>query len=132
MTHPPFGLSGRVGLVTGAAQGMGRATAIGFAEAGAGVLITDNNADGLQATAIHIKTLGRRGLAMAGDIIDMDLIRSLYARLDNDFGRIDVVANIAGPGQLAKPESISLELLVRIVSGLVVARFCSCQEAGLN
>jgi NAD(P)-dependent dehydrogenase (short-subunit alcohol dehydrogenase family) len=130
MTHPLFDLSGRVGLVSGAAQGMGRATAIGFAEAGADVLITDINAKGLQATAEQIKTLGRRVLAMAGDITDVAFIRSLYARLDNDFGRVDMVANIAGPGQLAKPESISLELMTKIVYGLVVARFCSCQEAG--
>lgn len=58
MTHSLFDLSGRVGLVTGAAQGMGRATAIGFAEAGADVLITDINATGVRATADHIQTLG--------------------------------------------------------------------------
>ncbi len=130
MTHPLFDLSGRVALVTGAAQGMGRATAIGFAEAGADVLITDINADGLQATADHIGKLGRRVISVAGDITNVDHIRAMYGQLDREFGRIDVLANIAGPGQLAKPEMISLELLERIVYGLVVARFCSCQEAG--
>jgi NAD(P)-dependent dehydrogenase (short-subunit alcohol dehydrogenase family) len=40
-----------------------------------------------------------------------------------------VAMNVAGPGQLAKPDTISLELMERIVYGLVVARFCSCQEA---
>ncbi len=130
MTHPLFDLSGSVGLVTGAAQGMGRPTAIAFAEAGADVLITDLNADGLQATADYIQTLGRRALPMAGDITDVDFVRSLYARLDQAFGRIDVVANVAGSGQLAPPESVSLELMEKIVYGLVVARFCSCQEAG--
>lgn len=130
MSHPLFDLSGRVGLVTGTAQGMGRATAIAFAEAGADLLITDINAEGLQATAEHIGTLGRRVLTMAGDITNVDFIRSLYARVDRDFGRIDVVANIYGPGQLAKPEVITLELMEKIVYGLVIARFCSCQEAG--
>ena len=130
MTHPLFDLSGRVGLVTGAAQGMGRATAIAFAEAGADVLINDLNADGLQATAGVISALGRRVLPVAGDITDIDFVRGLYAQLDREFGRIDVAANIYGPGQLARPETIELELMEKIVHGLVIARFCSCQEAG--
>ena len=130
MTQPLFDLSGRVALVTGAAQGMGRATAIAFAEAGADLLISDLNAEGLQATAAQIEAMGRRVLPIAGDITQVDHIRAMYAQLDRAFGRIDVLANVAGPGQLARPESISLELLERIVYGLVVARFCSCQEAG--
>ncbi len=130
MTHPLFDLSGRVGLVTGAAQGMGRTTAIAFAEAGADLLITDINSEGVQATAQHIGQLGRRVVAVAGDITVVDFIRSIYGKLDSEFGRIDVVANIAGPGKLAKPDVISLDLMEKIVYGLVVARFCSCQEAG--
>ncbi len=130
MTHPLFDLSGRVALVTGAAQGMGKATALALAEVGADLVITDLNADGLQATASQIEGLGRRVQPIAGDITHVDHIRAMYALVDRAFGRIDVVANIAGPGQLAKPETISLELMERIVYGLVVARFCSCQEAG--
>lgn len=130
MTHPLFDLSGRVCLVTGAAQGMGRATALAFAESGADLLITDINAEGLQATAGHIQQLGRRVLPLAGDITVIDFVRSIYARLDAEFGKLDVVANIAGPGHLAKPEAITLDVMERIVYGLVIARFCSCQEAG--
>ena len=130
MTHSLFDLSGRVALVTGVAQGMGRATAIALAEAGADLLITDINAEGLQATAKHIGGLGRRAVPLAGDITAVDFIRALYSRLDAEFGRLDVVANIAGPGLIAKPEVISLDVMEKIVYGLVVARFCSCQEAG--
>jgi NAD(P)-dependent dehydrogenase (short-subunit alcohol dehydrogenase family) len=130
MTHPLFDLTGRVALVTGAAQGMGRATATALAEVGADLLITDINPEGLQATAAHIAALGRRVLPVAGDITSVDFVREMYARLDSEFGRVDVVANIAGPAKLAKPDVISLELLEQIIFGLVVARFCSCQEAG--
>ena len=130
MTQSIFDLSGRVALVTGAARGMGRSTAIALAEAGADLLITDINAEGLQATASHITELGRRVIPMAGDVTLIDFVRSLYARVDDEFGRLDVAANVYGPGQLARPEAISIEEMTHVIFGLVVARFCSCQEAG--
>ncbi len=108
MTHPLFDLSGRVALVTGAAQGMGRATAIALAEAGADVLITDINAEGLQATTKHIGALGRRAVPVPGDITSVDFVRSMYAQLDREFGRIDVAANIAGPARGNFPYSVGM------------------------
>ncbi len=130
MAHPLFDLSGRVALVTGAAQGMGRATATAFAEAGADLLITDINTEGLQVTAHHLGKLGRRVVPVAGDITSVEFIRSMYATLDAEFNKIDVLANVAGPSKRAKPDQISLEHLERVLFSLVVARFCSCQEAG--
>lgn len=130
MTHPLFDLSGRVAVVSGAAQGMGRSMAIAFAEAGADLLIADLNGDGVQATAEHINGLGQRAIPMTCDITDITQIRALFTRLDQEFGRIDVLGNVAGPGQLAKPEDIPLNLMEQIIYGLLVARFCMCQEAG--
>jgi NAD(P)-dependent dehydrogenase (short-subunit alcohol dehydrogenase family) len=130
MTHTLFDLSGRVALVTGTAQGMGRATAIGLAEAGADVLITDRNAEGLAATAQHITGLGRRAVAVTADITVVDEVRGLYERVDAEFGRLDVAANVVGPGLLERPETIALEQMETIIHGLIIARFCSCQEAG--
>jgi NAD(P)-dependent dehydrogenase (short-subunit alcohol dehydrogenase family) len=130
MTHSLFDLSGRVALVTGAAQGMGRAMAIGFAEAGADLLLTDLNTVGVQATAAHITGLGRRAIATSYDITDIEQIRAMFGQLDRDFGRIDVLGNVAGPGQLAKPEDIPIEVMQRTIHSLIVARFAACQEAG--
>jgi NAD(P)-dependent dehydrogenase (short-subunit alcohol dehydrogenase family) len=132
MTHPLFDMSGRVALVTGAAQGMGRATATAFAEAGADLLITDINHAGLQATAQNLEKLGRRVIPVAGDITSVDFVRAMYARLDVEFHKIDVVANVAGPAKRDKPDQISLEHLEQVLFSLVVARFCSCQEAGMR
>jgi NAD(P)-dependent dehydrogenase (short-subunit alcohol dehydrogenase family) len=130
MSHPLFDLSGRVALVTGTAQGMGRAAAMGMAEAGADLLITDMNEAGLQATAQAISALGRKVAALPGDITSLDHVAALYAEVDRVFGRIDIVANIAGPGHLAHPEDIDIAIMEKIVYGLVIARFASCQAAG--
>jgi NAD(P)-dependent dehydrogenase (short-subunit alcohol dehydrogenase family) len=130
MTHPLFDLSGRVALVSGAAQGMGRSMSIAFAEVGADVVVCDINKAGVEATAHHISTLGRQALPLVCDITDIDQIRAMFARVDAEFGRIDVLGNVAGPAQLAHPEDIDLGLMEKIVHGLVVARFCCCQEAG--
>lgn len=128
--HPLFDLTGRVALVTGAAQGMGRAMAIVLAEAGADLMICDLNASGLQATADHIQSQGRQVLAVVGDITDIGHIRDLFAQVDRDFGRIDILGNVAGPSKLSMPEDLDLKDLEYVVHGLVIARFCACQEAG--
>ena len=125
-----FDLTGRVALVTGAARGMGRAASSALAEAGADVLIADINAEGLQATAGTIQALGRRVIALPGDVTSLEFVRAMYARVDSEFGRLDVAANIYGPGQLAKPEDIAIEDMEKVIHGLVVVRFASCQEAG--
>ena len=130
MTHPLFDLSGRVALVSGAAQGMGRAMAIGFAEAGADVLICDINEQGVKATAEHIEKLGRRAVPVACDITNVEQIRAMFAQLDRAYGKIDILGNVAGPAKLGMPEDIDLGDMEKILYGLLVARFCCCQEAG--
>ncbi len=125
-----FSLEDRVALVTGAAQGMGRAMALAFADAGTDLLIADINAEGLNATANDIAALGRRALPVDCDVTSIEQIRAMFAQLDQEFGRIDVLGNVAGPGVMAAPEDIDLGLMADVVLGLTVARFCCCQEAG--
>jgi len=125
-----FDLSGRVGLVTGAAQGLGRAIARAIADAGADVVLADRNAAGMQQTAAEIHKLGRRALPVTCDVSEPEQIRRLYAQLDREFGRIDFLANVAGDGVLGKPEDIPLDAVERNFRNLVYGRFCSCQEAG--
>src|SRR5579872_804042 len=84
-----FDLSGRVALVSGAAQGMGRAMSLALAEAGADLLLLDVNAAGAEETAGHITALGRRALAAACDVSLPEQIRAAFAVLDREYGRID-------------------------------------------
>src|SRR6266700_6745258 len=109
MPDPVFDLTGRVALVTGAAQGIGRAMAVALAEAGAHTLLVDRNEAGMRETTTTIEQHGRRAVAAKCDVADPAQIRALFHRLDGEFGRIDFLRNVAGDGVLGTPESISLE-----------------------
>ena len=132
MSHPLFDLSGRVALVSGAAQGIGRTMSIGFAEAGADVVLADLNEEGAERTAAEIEGLGRRALPVRCDVSEPDQIRSMFAQLDREFGRIDVLGNVAGDAKIANhpPEDTPVEDVAAFMRSLVVGRFCCCQEAG--
>lgn len=125
-----FDLSGRVALVTGAAQGLGRAMALALADAGADIMAVDRNVAGAEATAHTITGLGRRAVVASCDVSRPDEIEKLFQRLDQEFGRIDVLGNVAGDGILARPEDITIDQVRQVLDNLVIGRFTSCQQAG--
>jgi NAD(P)-dependent dehydrogenase (short-subunit alcohol dehydrogenase family) len=130
MHYPLFDLTGRVALVSGAARGMGRAMALGFAQVGADLMLADVNPEGVRETAAEIERLGRRAVPVPCDVADTAQIRGLFGRLDAEFGRIDILANVAGEGHIGSPEETSLEEVEQVLRRLVLGRFCLCQEAG--
>jgi len=125
-----FDLSGRVAVVSGAASGMGRAMALALAEHGADLMLVDLNGDGMQRTNDEIVRIGRRAVAHVGDVSQPDQIRELFGQVDREFGRVDVLGNVAGEGILCPPEEISIEAVNQVLQNLVVGRFSMCQEAG--
>lgn len=126
-----FNLSGRVAVVSGAAQGLGRAMATAIAEAGGELLLVDRNEAGLEQTARNLEGVTRRAVPAVCDVSDPAQIRELFARVDRDFGRIDFLGNVAGEGTLgAAPENIPLADVEQTWRNLVLGRFCMCQEAG--
>lgn len=125
-----FNLMGRVSVVSGAAQGMGQATALAVAEAGSDVMLVDRNLAGVEATAATIRGLGRKAACADTNVSDPTAIAALFRRVDAEFGRVDFLGNIAGDGHLAKPEDLTIEDLQRVLQNLVVGRFAMCQEAG--
>src|SRR6059036_1047356 len=96
MQAKTFDLTGRVALVTGGAQGLGRAIALGLARHGAAVAVADRNADGAEATAAAIRAAGRRAAAFRCDVADEADVRQLVAATLAEFGHIDVLVNNAG------------------------------------
>jgi NAD(P)-dependent dehydrogenase (short-subunit alcohol dehydrogenase family) len=130
MTHPLFNLTGRVALVSGAAQNMGRAAAIALAEVGADLMLADINEPGLEATAEAIHKLGRRVAPLVCDVSNEQQIRAMFKRLDQEFGQIDVLANIPGLNLLGHPEEITVEHFMKVLQSTLVGKFICCQEAG--
>jgi NAD(P)-dependent dehydrogenase (short-subunit alcohol dehydrogenase family) len=125
-----FDLTGRVAVVSGAAQGMGEATALAVAEAGADVVLVDRNVPGAERTAENVRKFGRRAHAAGCDVSDPVAIAELFRAVDSEFGRVDFLGNIAGDGVLAKPEHLTISDLERALQNLVIGRFAMCQEAG--
>ena len=125
-----FDLTDRVALVTGTAQGMGRAMATALAEAGAHVVLLDRNTEGNEATAHTIAKLGRRAIPVTGDLTNLKHLDKVYAKIDKEFGRIDILGNVAGEAHAGPAEDMTLEQIQQTFHYLVISRFYCTQHAG--
>jgi len=85
-----------VALVTGGSRGIGRASALAFAEAGADVVVSSRKLPDLEKVAGEIKAMGRNGLAVASHIAKIEESRNLVDKVMAEFGRIDILFNNAG------------------------------------
>lgn len=117
-------------MVSGAAQGLGRATALAVAEFGADVVLADRNLAGAEATAQTVCDFGRRAIVRGTDVSNPEAVASLFRDADDVFGRVDFLGNIAGDGHLCRPEELTINDLQRVMQNLVIGRFAMCQEAG--
>ena len=92
----PLDFSGKVALVTGAASGMGLATAQAFAEAGAAVVLADFKEDAVKAAAQNLVAAGHKALAVRCDVSDDAQVAAMVDRTVAEFGRLDAAFNNAG------------------------------------
>jgi 7-alpha-hydroxysteroid dehydrogenase len=91
-----FRLDGRAAIVTGAGRGIGAATAVALAEAGADVLVAARSEDQLRKVAAQVEAAGRRAAVVAADLTDLDAAAALPQAAVDAFGRLDVVVNNVG------------------------------------
>jgi len=130
MFHPLFDMSGRVALVSGAASGLGKAMAIAFAESGADLMLADLNEAGMNETAADIERLGRRAVPVVCNVSSSTQIEAMFECLDREFGRIDVLGNVAGEGIMRPPLELTEAQITTAFQNLVVGRLICCQQAG--
>jgi NAD(P)-dependent dehydrogenase (short-subunit alcohol dehydrogenase family) len=129
-THQLFDLKGRVAMVTGAAGNLGGAIATAYADAGADLLLIDIDGDGLHKKAKELDRSGQRVRTIVGDIADIQQIKDAFEVLDSQYGRIDILANVAGEAKIGKPEEISLDDVEYSIHSIATSRFFCCQQAG--
>jgi len=98
--------SDRVAVVTGAASGIGRATALLLAGEGAAVAVVDRNLDGAGETVAAIASSGAKAAAYACDVSRSAEVANVARQIETDFEHIDVLANVAGFGDTAGIEGI--------------------------
>lgn len=91
-----FSLAGQAAIVTGAGRGLGAATAVALAEAGADVLISARTEAQLDAVAERVRATGRRCVVVPADLSDLDAVAALAPTAYDEFGRLDTVVNNVG------------------------------------
>src|SRR5262245_746647 len=89
-------LENRIAIVSGAARGIGKATALALAKSGAHVAAVDVDQAGAEETAGAISGLGRKALALVADVGDLGSIDRMVSRVVAEFGGIDILVNNAG------------------------------------
>ena len=103
-----FSLEGKTAVVTGAASGLSQAIAIGFAGAGADIAIADINHDGMHETAKSIRALGQKAEVCPCDIADATAVDALFRRVDEVYGRVDILLNGPFAFNREKPAKLTL------------------------
>src|SRR6185503_2122619 len=92
----PLSLHRRIALVTGAARGIGAATAVAFARAGGRLALLDRDGPGVERTAVAVGAEGADVLGFTGDVADGEAVAAAVEQVVREWGRVDVLVNNAG------------------------------------
>ena len=131
MTLPTLSLKGKRAVVTGGRSGIGRATALLFAEAGADVAVADVVADiELETVAEKIRAFGRRGLAIQVDTTAKAGVNDMVQRVVAELGGVDILINAAGISTRVTPMEISEEEWDRVMDIDLKGCLLCAQAAG--
>jgi NAD(P)-dependent dehydrogenase (short-subunit alcohol dehydrogenase family) len=111
----------RFALVTGAGSGIGKASALALARTGWDVALVGRRREPLEDVAREITALGRRAVAAPSDVGDPEAVKALFAQIEREFGRLDLLFNNAGRGAPAVP-----------IDELTFAQWTAVVEVNLN
>jgi meso-butanediol dehydrogenase/(S,S)-butanediol dehydrogenase/diacetyl reductase len=119
----------KIVIVTGAASGIGRASAIRLASEGASVACLDTDASGLEQTVKLLASAEHPVLSVICDISQESAVQAAVDRVATHFGRIDVLCNIAGILRSDRSHELSLENWNRVIGVNLTGTFLMCRAA---
>ena len=125
-----FDLTGKVAIVTGGGGGLGRPISVALAQRGADLLVDDFDAGHLAATVEEIEALGRRAVAVTADLTSADAMKGMAEKAVQEFGKIDVLVNVAGTNARFDAEDMPPEEFERVLRVNVLGTFLACQAVG--
>jgi NAD(P)-dependent dehydrogenase (short-subunit alcohol dehydrogenase family) len=132
MDYSSFGLKDKIAIVTGASQGIGRALAIGLAQAGAHLVLAKHPSpqmeEVLQVQA-DIQALGRKAIIVPTDVSEVAQVRALMDRAKVEFGRIDILVNNAGWTGTTDALDVTEEEYDKTMDSSLKSVFFACQAA---
>jgi len=125
-----FDLTGKVAVVVGGAGGLGRAQALGLAEAGADVAVASRNLDSLKAVAKEITAKGRKSLAVKVDVVEEKQVNAMVETIMKTFSHIDILVNAAGLAIRQPADSFPIEEWQQVMDINTRGTFLCCQAVG--
>ncbi|GAM13347.1 SDR family oxidoreductase [Mesobacillus selenatarsenatis] len=125
-----FSLKGKVAIVTGGGRGLGEQIAIGFAEAGANVVVCSRRVDACEEVSGKLKEIGVESLALKCDITNPEDVKNVVEQTVERFGRIDILVNNSGASWGAPAEEMPLEAWQKVLNVNVTGTFLMSQAAG--
>ena len=130
--YSSFGLQDKIAIVTGASQGIGRAIAIGLAQAGAHVVLAKHpggDMGPIEEVRAEIEGLGRRALIVLTDVSDVGQLRAMVETARAAFGRIDILVNNAGWTGTGPAIDVTEEEYDKTMASSLKSVFFACQAA---
>jgi NAD(P)-dependent dehydrogenase (short-subunit alcohol dehydrogenase family) len=130
MTYTPLELTGKTAVVIGGTSGIGRAIALGLAEAGADVVPTSRRMEQVEASATEIEERGRRSLRVVSDVSQSASLQSLLGTCITVFGKVDILVNSAGRTKRAPTLDFPEEDWAAILDTNLSGTLRACQVFG--
>ena len=125
-----FSLKGKVAIVTGGGRGLGEQIAIGFAEAGANVVVCSRRVEACEEVSGKLKEIGVESMALKCDITNPEDVKSVVEQTVERFGRIDILVNNSGASWGAPAEEMPLEAWQKVLNVNVTGTFLMSQGVG--